>query len=255
MLLQEMNQLGGSFRANRTLDQAALDRELDRQLRQQVVDEQVSERREATQARQQHYQAQQTAADAAAKARQDQADAVNKRLEMQDKQNTLKELIQLNASGALQNLDGVNDWLSNDDHFGQTGIQLKEPPQAPPSHVGQNATAAGIEYLNGLYTKRDQAADKATKDRLSKQIQVMESSLDPSAFETVTQEQLDDMGKVVGRTISKRPRSTGTGLGDQFKQWMSQQGLGAPGSPAAAAAPQAPTPAPNPFAVPPGVQP
>lgn len=207
MLNQAVAGLGQSFLQNRAMQQRATEAELDRQMKQQLMDEQVAQRREATQARQSFYNARQTEADANAKARQDAADAAKQKQVLADKQEWLKNVIQLNAGGQLKNLDTVNQALANDEHWGPTGIQLQAPPQKAPPQVGQNSIAAGLDYVNKLEAQAAAVkdSDPETYARLKKQIGILTDSMDPSAFQNVTEEQVDPTtGKVTSRKTYKQ---------------------------------------------------
>lgn len=57
LLNRSMGDLGQSFLENRKMDAAVNERELDRQLKQQMLDETVAQRRENTDARNQHFKA------------------------------------------------------------------------------------------------------------------------------------------------------------------------------------------------------
>jgi hypothetical protein len=65
--------------------------------------------------------------------------------DLQDKQNFLKTVMTLNATGQLQDVDAVNEWLNKDPHFSQMGIQLKTPAQKPAPNVGQSAAAQALQ--------------------------------------------------------------------------------------------------------------
>jgi hypothetical protein len=66
------------------------------------------------------------------------------RADLQDKQNILKTIMTLNATGQIGDLGPVNDWLSKDKHFSQMGIQLQAPTAKPVPNVGQSADAEAL---------------------------------------------------------------------------------------------------------------
>ena len=193
------------------MQQRANEAELDREMKQQLMDEQVAQRREATQARQSFYNARQTEADATAKARQDVATTAQQRAALQDKQMLLQQAIQLNSTGQLtdEGRQNFNDWLSGDEHFGVTGLQLQAPPQKAPPQAGQNSVAGALQQADKW---RQQAAGLAdgdpNKDRFNKYADTLEGSVDPAAVAEISQTVGGDLSGKGGITIKRKVPSS-----------------------------------------------
>lgn len=154
---------------------------------------------------------------------------------LKEKQGVLNSIMQLNASGQLSNLDDVNDWLANDPHFGQVGLQLKEPNAKPPPQVGQNAVAQALQQADQWRTKAGAETDPANKQRYAGYADMLEKSaaqqtqpkVNTADFDTETTETPGEKG------VPEVPAQPSTWLGGFM-------GIGRPATPAIPAVPPKP---------------
>lgn len=225
MLNESMQGLGDAFFKNRVLQQQADERELDRQMKQQIAGD-------ATDARRQYYQNATAARQDAADARNKIADVAQQQADQKAAQDMLQAGLHINLAGAWApgGRESFNKAIAANKYLGPTGIQIGEPAQKAPPQVGQNSLAAGIKFRNDLAAQRDALADgDPRKEDLTKQINMMDTTFDPSAMESYTEEKLDPVtGKVTSRVTGKRPRGQIDGPGSitkgGFQAWQAQQG-------------------------------
>lgn len=225
MLDQALGNMGQGFFQNRALQQQNAEQDLNRQMRQQMLNDSLDVRSEYNQQRSDALQANAQARQDDASARNQLAAVAQQRQDLADKQTLLQTMIQLNAGGQLTDTgrDKFNTWLGNDPHFGQTGIQLQSPPMRPAPNVGQNSAAAALQQADRYYAIAAGLPDNdPNKQRYQQWGQMLQNSIDPSAYQTVTTKDAQ------GNATTRKVPVAGAGLANDFSTWM-QQRAGAQG--------------------------
>lgn len=151
------NQLGDSLLQNRMLEMRAKENAANDVTRQKQLDletERVNLEKARGNAAEQHYRTME-GHDTTRMSQQDQ----------RDKAALLQTVIGLNAGGQIDDLDSVNEWLANDEHFGPTGIQLKAPPAKPTPQAGQNALAQAYRQADMFRQQAGESDDPDLADR------------------------------------------------------------------------------------------
>lgn len=94
----------------------------------------------------------------------------------QQKQGLLQSVIQLNASGSLDDasLQGVNDWLRSDEHFGQTGIQISKPTNPTGKGRGESAVVNALKQAEMYKQQAAQSEDPAEQQQFNQYATMLE---------------------------------------------------------------------------------
>lgn len=156
LLNQSLDDLGSGL-----LKRKMLQEQTDQRLQQGMLGQQgIDVAKQRTAMEEQHYKTMEGKADNA-------TSLAEQRAQLQDKQKMLQTVMMLNAGGQLQDLDSVNDWLQNDDHFGPIGLQLAKPPEPKSAQVGQNALAQAYQQANEWRTRASATEDPDEADRFN----------------------------------------------------------------------------------------
>ena len=217
---QQVNQFGDTLLREATMKNESAYRQAELKYRQLAEQAQV----QRYQAQQEHWNqmekqqgntAAKSEANTAALLQQrqgEQAQAGNQQ-ELQNKQRMFQNALSLNSSGGLSDdaRNDFNDWLSDDEHFGPTGIQISKPdPSMLPKGAAGIRHSAAVDALNQAQGYRSQAAllddGDPDKDQFNSYAEMLENAArkagsGPQArpAETTTIKR-DAMGREIERT-------------------------------------------------------
>ena len=152
--------------------------------------------------------------------------------DLQNKQQMLQSVIALNATGQLDDdaRNDVNSWLSDDEHFGPTGIQISKPDPSLAKTAGKDAAVVNALKQAQAYRL---AASQATDPDDAKQNgdyaamlekYVAKAGTGATFTPTQTQVQRNAMGQVTNtlRTAISPPGAVGvpnSGTGGGANAW------------------------------------
>jgi hypothetical protein len=188
-LNRSMSDLGDTFRQRR-LDKQKEEEDMRRELlAKEIADTNAARQNRGLDIEQRRLQVE-----------QDRAKQQDTQSQLQEKQNLLKTIMTLNATGQIDDLGSVNDWLSNDPHFSQMGIQLKAPTQKTAPNVGQSAAAqALLEAKRWRDEGNNDYADLLEKV-VKKEGEGREAN--PGYQTTTVKPALDPLGKPTGQNLT-----------------------------------------------------
>jgi len=204
MLNQSFDQLGDAFLRNRAMAQQKEEHQADNALRER----QISVEQGRADAENKHYQNMETAGAANETSKAKQAAVA-------EKGKLLQAVMLMNRTGQLGEdaLANINEWLSTDEDFSFTGMQLQKP--ATPSTTGKDAAAVNmIKQVQAFREQAQQTEDPEQAAQFDAWADILEDVVKKSGsfapaqgYETTTEKAATDTkGRPTGEAVKTTTR-------------------------------------------------